>query len=121
MVWGPVSVSLYFLPLSILVMLTFVLGLIGAAIFRGLRAAFAIVRADVEVAPKVVRPGEGMRVWARVVPRGNKRNVIVRATLSCTMFDHRPRQLHTNVHVLAPVFDKPYESTAFVQMPVYAL
>lgn len=93
---------------------------IAMAVFRAFRSALALRRAEFQITPEVIRPGEGMRVWARVVASGTE-PIAVRAALTCTMLDHRPRRLYENAHALIPVYDRPNEHAVFVQMPSYAL
>ncbi len=93
---------------------------IAVAVFRALRSALALRRAEFQIMPEVIRPGEGMRVWARVLASGTE-PLVVRAALTCTMLDHRPRRLYENVHTLIPVYARPDEHAVFVQMPAYAL
>src|SRR6185503_15945659 len=113
-------VFIFVLPLSLLAILMALSLVLAAALVRALRNALALRLAEFQIAPEVIRPGEGMRVWARVVPRGD-RPVMVRAGLTCTMLDHRTRKLYENAHLLASVYGRPSEFAAFVQMPAYAL
>jgi uncharacterized tellurite resistance protein B-like protein len=111
---------LFLLPLALLAILAALALALAVGLARALRSMLAVGRAELQVAPDTARPGEGMRAWARVVPRGS-RPIGVRAVLTCTMLDHRPRSLYANAHQLAPVFGQPGEFAAFVQVPAYAL
>lgn len=113
-------VSLFFLPLALIVVLVTLLVALAGAVIRALRAAITVRSAEFQVTPDVVRPGEGMRVWAKVAPRGDA-PLYVRASLTCTMFDHRARHLYSNTHNLTSVYGRPNEFACFVQMPAYAL
>jgi uncharacterized tellurite resistance protein B-like protein len=113
-------VFIFTLPLALLAILVALSIALGMVLGRTLRSALLLRRAEFQITPEVIRPGEGMRVWARVVPRGDRR-VVVRAGLTCTMLDHRPRNLYANTHDLASVYERPNEFAAFVQMPTYAL
>ncbi len=112
--------SLFFLPLALIVVLVALLVALAGAVYRSLRAALLIKSADFQVTPDVVKPGEGIRVWANVVPRGTT-GLYARASLTCTMFDHRARHLYSNTHNLTSVYGRPNEFACFVQMPAYAL
>src|ERR1043165_6714419 len=101
-------------------MLLVLLVRITALLYRTIRKNVVIQHAEFQVQPSVVRPGEGMRVWARVIPRGT-RPLAVRAALTCTMFDHKERRLYSNDVSLAPVVGRPDEYAVFVHMPAYAL
>jgi uncharacterized tellurite resistance protein B-like protein len=113
-------VIFFLLPLALLAILAVLAAAIAVAVFRALRSALALRRAEFQIMPEVIRPGEGMRVWARVLASGNE-PLVVRAALTCTMLDHRPRRLYENVHTLIPVYGRPDEHAVFVQMPAYAL
>ncbi len=110
----------FLLPLALIVILAVLAMAIAVAVFRALRSALALRRAEFQITPEVIRPGEGMRAWARVHPSGTE-PLVVRAVLTCTMLDHRPRRLYENAHTLAPVYARPGEHAVFVQMPAYAL
>lgn len=110
----------FVLPLALLAILVALALASSIGLYRAIRTRLLLRRAEFQIAPEVIRPGEGMRVSARVFPRG-ERPVAVRAGLVCTMFDHRPRALYHNAHQLAPVFGKPDEFVAVVNMPAYAL
>ncbi len=110
----------FLLPLALLAILAVLAAAIAVAVFRALRSALALRRAEFQIMPEVIRPGEGMRVWARVLASGTE-PLVVRAALTCTMLDHRPRRLYENVHTLIPVYARPDEHAVFVQMPAYAL
>ena len=110
----------FLLPLALLAILAVLTVAIGVAVFRALRGAISLRRAEFQITPDVIRPGEGMRVWARVVAGGDE-SLAVRAALTCTMLDHRPRRLYENEHALIPMFDRPGEHAVFMQMPSYAL
>ena len=110
----------FLLPLALLVILAVLAAAIAVAVFRAFRSALALRRAEFQIMPEVIRPGEGMRVWARVLASGTE-PLVVRAALTCTMLDHRPRRLYENVHTLIPVYARPEEHAVFVQMPAYAL
>jgi uncharacterized tellurite resistance protein B-like protein len=90
------------------------------AVARAIRSAVRLERAEFQVAPEVAKPGEGMRLWAKVVPRGSL-PAVVHATLRCTMFDHRARPLYANEVALASVVGSAGEFAAFVELPAYAL
>jgi uncharacterized tellurite resistance protein B-like protein len=113
-------VSLFFLPTAIIVVLVALLVALAGAVYRAIVVAIRIRVAEFQVIPNLVQPGEGIRVRARIIPRG-KSPVFVRATLTCTMFDHRARPIYSNTHGLTSVFGRPGEYAAFVQMPAYAL
>jgi uncharacterized tellurite resistance protein B-like protein len=113
-------VIFFLLPLALLAILAVLAAAIAVAVFRALRSALALRRAEFQIMPEVIRPGEGMRVWARVLASGTE-PLVVRAALTCTMLDHRPRRLYENVHTLIPVHARPDEHAVFVQMPAYAL
>jgi uncharacterized tellurite resistance protein B-like protein len=113
-------VFIFILPLALLAILVALSIVLAMALGRALRSALSLRRAEFQITPEVIRPGEGMRVWARVVPRGAGQ-VVVRAELTCTMLDHRPRNLYANTHTLTPVYGGPNEFAVFVQMPAYAL
>ncbi len=110
----------FLLPLALLAILAFLAVMIAVAVFRALRSAVALRKAEFQITPDVLRPGEGMRVWARVIA-GDTEPLAVRAALTCTMLDHRPRRLYENAHALIPMFDRPGEHAVFMQMPSYAL
>lgn len=110
----------FLLPLALLVILAVLAVALAVAVARAFQSAFALRSAEFQITPEVIRPGEGMRVWARVVGRGSE-PLVVRAALTCTMLDHRPRRLYENVHALIPVYGRPGEHAVFVQMPAYAL
>lgn len=112
--------SLFLLPIVLLFILVALFVALIAALFRAIRSALALRRGEFQVEPDMVKPGEGLRVWARVEPRGNK-PIVVRASLTCTMFDHRARKLYSNAHALAPMFGRNNEYVAFAAMPAYAL
>jgi len=114
------SVSLYVLPLVLCAMLLVLLVRVTALLFRTIRGAIAIQSAEFQVQPSVVRPGEGMRVWARVIPRSDQ-PLSVHAALTCTMFDHKERRLYSNDVTLAPIVGRPGEYAVFLTMPAYAL
>src|SRR4051812_33851813 len=90
-------VFLFVLPLALLAILAVLALLLAVGLFRAARNAVALRRAEFQITPEVIRPGEGMRVWARVLPRG-RTPVVVRAGLTCTMLDHRPRSLYAHAH-----------------------
>jgi uncharacterized tellurite resistance protein B-like protein len=113
-------VIFFLLPLALIVILAVLAGAIAMAVVRALRSALAVRQAEFQISPEVIRPGEGLRAWARVVPRGAE-PLAVRAVLTCTMLDHRPRRLYENAHLLAPMYGRPGEHAVFVQMPAYAL
>lgn len=113
-------VIFFLLPLALLAILAVLAVAIAVAVFRAFRSALALRRAEFQIMPDVIRPGEGMRVWARVLASGTE-PLVVRAALTCTMLDHRPRRLYENVHTLIPVHGRPEEHAVFVQMPAYAL
>ncbi len=116
---GP-RVTLFFLPLAVMAILVVLAVLLAASVFRAARSLVFVRRGEFRVTPESVAPGEGLRVWARVEPRRN-RPIVVRATLACTLFDHRARRLYANTLVLAPVVGQADCYAAFVQMPAYAL
>ncbi|MEO7327917.1 MAG: TerB family tellurite resistance protein [Minicystis sp.] len=111
---------LFVLPLALLTILFALALTLAGSLIRALRSALVLRRAEFQIAPEQIRPGEGMRVWARVMPTGRK-PVAVRARLTCTLLDHHPHRLYENVHQLAPVYDRPDEFAAFALMPTYAL
>lgn len=111
---------LFVLPLALLAILFALALTLAVTLLRALRSALVLRRAEFQIAPEQIRPGEGMRVWARVMPTGRK-PVAVRARLTCTLLDHLPHRLYENVHQLAPVYDRPDEFAAFVLVPSYAL
>ncbi|MFO0756392.1 MAG: TerB family tellurite resistance protein [Byssovorax sp.] len=111
---------LFVLPLSLLVILVALALALAVSLARALRSAFLLRKVELQISPEELRPGEGMRVFARVLPIG-QRPVTVRARLTCTLLDHAPRVLYENTHELAPVHDRPNEFAAFVLMPAYAL
>jgi hypothetical protein len=113
-------VIFFLLPLALLAILAVLAVAIAIAVFRAFRSAFALRRAEFQITPDVIRPGEGMRVWARVLGGGTE-PLAVRAALTCTMLDHRPRRLYENAHALIPMYGKPSEHAVFMQMPAYAL
>jgi uncharacterized tellurite resistance protein B-like protein len=113
-------VVLFLLPLALLAILFALALTLSVALLRALRSALVLRRAEFQIAPEQLRPGEGMRVWARVLPTG-KKPICVRARLTCTLLDHAPHRLYQNVHQLTPVHDRPNEFAAFVAMPHYAL
>jgi uncharacterized tellurite resistance protein B-like protein len=117
---GLLAVTLFLLPLALLLILLVLFVAMAAAIVRAVGSALALARAEFQVAPEVVRPGEGMRVWARAAARGGK-PIVARASLVCSMLDHREKRLYANTHTLTPVFGKPDELVAFVNVPAYAL
>ena len=108
-------VSLFFLPLALIAVLVTLLIALAGAVFRAMRAATSIRSAEFTVTPDVVKPGEGMRIWAKVVPRG-RQPIYVRASLTCTMFDHRARHLYSNTHNLTSVYGRTDEFACFVQI-----
>lgn len=110
----------FLLPLALLAILAVLTAAIAVAVFRALRSVLSLRRAEFQITPDVIRPGEGMRVWARVLAGGTE-PLAVRAALTCTMLDHRPRRLYENAHALIPVHDRPGEHAVFMQMPSYAL
>lgn len=112
--------TLFLLPLALLVILFGLLAGLGVALVRAVRTAMVLGRAEFQIAPQVARPGEGIRIWARVTSRSGE-PVVVRASLACTMFDHRARKLYANVHELTPMFGQPSELVAFATLPRYAL
>ena len=112
--------SLFLLPLALLFILVALLLVLLATLVRAVRSALILRHASFQVTPDVVRPGEGLRVWARVEPRRG-RPVVVRAALTCTMFDHRAKKLYSHQHTLAPMFDRRDELVVFAEMPPYAL
>lgn len=112
--------TLFFLPLLVLLVLVALLVALAAVLARAVRSALLVKRGEFQVTPNVVRPGEGMRVWARVVSRRNE-PLAVSATLACTLFAHRPRRLHATTQQLASVVGRPGEYAAFLQIPPYAL
>jgi uncharacterized tellurite resistance protein B-like protein len=113
-------VLFFILPLALLAILAVLAVAIAVAVFRAFRSVLALRRAEFQITPDVIRPGEGMRVWARVLGSGTE-PIAVRAALTCTMLDHRPRRLYENAHALIPVYDRPGEHAVFMQMPSYAL
>jgi uncharacterized tellurite resistance protein B-like protein len=113
-------VFFFILPLALLGILAVLAVVIAAAVFRAFRSALALRRAEFQITPDVLRPGEGMRVWARVLASGTE-PLAVRAALTCTMLDHRPRRLYENAHALIPMYDRPGEYAVFMQTPAYAL
>lgn len=112
--------SLFFLPLAIFAVLVLLLIAALQAVTSAARSAARLVRAEFQVAPQAVKPGEGLRLWAKVVPRG-RLPATVRATLTCTMFDHRARPLYANDVNLASIVGAEGEFAAFVELPKYAL
>ncbi|MEP7123956.1 MAG: TerB family tellurite resistance protein [Byssovorax sp.] len=110
----------FLLPLALLAILAVLAVAIAVAVFRAVRSVLSLRRAEFQITPDVIRPGEGMRVWARVLASGTE-PLAVRAALTCTMLDHRPRRLYENAHALIPVHDRPGEHAVFMAMPSYAL
>lgn len=111
---------LFALPLALLLILVILAIALAAAWIAAIRRALVLRRAEFQIAPEALRPGEGLRAWARVVPRAG-RPLKVRAVLTCTLLDHRARVLYANAHELAPVHGRDGEQVAFVQVPPYAL
>lgn len=112
--------ALFVLPLVLCAILLVLFVRVAVGLVRGLTRWLSVGRTEFTATPRSVRPGEGIRIWARVVPRG-RRTLDVRATLTCTMFDHRERRLYANTIALAPVVGRSHEYAAFATMPAYAL
>lgn len=94
--------------------------MLSRAVVRALRTALTVGRSTFQVTPHTARPGSGLRVTAHVEPRWGRR-VTVRAVLTCTLFDHRPRALYRHSVDLAPIENSPFDHAAFVRIPAIAL
>jgi uncharacterized tellurite resistance protein B-like protein len=84
-------VALYLL---VLLVASLPLAFAGVALYglvRWLRAR-TLRRRELHVHPREARPGDTIHVRARV-EAGGGRPILVEATLTCTLFDHRPRKL----------------------------
>ena len=91
------------LYLLVLLVSTLPLTLVGAAAIGLLHAwrRAQLAQADFQVSTRVARPGETLVVSALVVPR-RAQDLHVTASLACTLFDHRRRDLFARTIVLAP-------------------
>ena len=96
--------------------------LMGAIVIamRLVRRVLSLAHVRLRFAPQAAKPGESIEVLARVVPRGRS-PIVVRATLACTMFDHRARPLYAKTLAMQPVDGKPNEYRATLELPDAAL
>ncbi len=110
--------------LLILALASLALVLVGAgavAIARLVRRWLVLGETSFEVMPRAARPGDSIVAHARVVPRGG-RAVRVVATLRCTMFDHRARDLYVrSVPMTADPKRGDHAFTATLDLPSHAL
>jgi uncharacterized tellurite resistance protein B-like protein len=79
-----------------------------------------VASASFHVDPSRVRPGGEIKLSATVIPRGDAL-VAVKATLRCTMFDHRARSLYAHTVILHPDEGAPNLFTGAVSLPPFAL
>lgn len=92
--------ALYLLVALVGVLPLVLLAALGVGALRAARAA-ALARFQAQVFPREARAGDTLEVRARVTPR-RAQELVVTATLSCTLFDHRRRQLFARTVTLAP-------------------
>jgi uncharacterized tellurite resistance protein B-like protein len=78
------------------------LGVIAVGAGRLFRRLATLSRAEFYFKPETAKPGQEVEVHAHVVARG-KLKPVVRATLTCTMFDHRARTLLAKQVVMSPI------------------
>lgn len=78
------------------------LGVAAVGVGRLVRRVLTLARAEFYFKPDTVKPGQEVEVHAHVIGRG-KLKPVVRATLTCTMFDHRARTLLAKQVAMTPV------------------
>lgn len=113
--------AIYLLAVVVLAVPLLLAAALAFMLYGWLRRVAALAAAELTATPRRVPPGGRVEVLARVRPRRAGRPVSVHATLTCTMFDHRPRRLFVRTLALAPVADSPGEYRAVLHVPENAL
>ncbi len=112
--------AIYLLTLLGAVLLAALLGAMMLGAFRLLRRWLTVARAEFTVTPRNARPGEEIQATAHVVSRGD-RKLVVHATLTCTMFDHRARDLFAQTVPMTEVDGQPGRYAVKLHLPDCAL
>ena len=118
--WRALTLAIYLLLLAGCVLALTLAGVVATFAFRAIRSVVTVAEASFDAAPRQLRPGDAVELSARVIARRG-RKIIVNATLTCTMFDHRARNLYAHATTMQPVAGEPGRFTASLKMPDCAM